>query len=377
VAWCAVLVAVAAGLTGAVAASSSARASSAEHRVPPAAAVPRSAPHPALLSASTPPHVPAPLAPGAEVPAGLGQSDPFLTVAGGRYILATSGGTVDDPVNLPVTTSTDFSHWTTPVDALPVLPAWADRGFTWAPDIHRFGSTYALYFTAQVAGRTPQTQCVGSAFASTPTGPYLPSPTPFLCQLDQGGTIDPRVFVDRDGTPWMLFKSDQNIGGAATPTVMWSQRLSADGTQLLGTPSRLMAPDRPWQGTIVEAPDMLLVDGTYWMVYSANWYNSPGYAIGAARCVGPAGPCADTGPSPLLASNAQGEGPGEASVFRDATGIWMLYSPRRSLAPKPDVPARPVYITRLGFSGSGPYLAGGPQPGPADLLTIPLWSSTP
>jgi hypothetical protein len=177
--------------------------------------------------------------------------------------------------------------------------------------------------------------------------------------------------------PWMLFKSDQNIGGASEPTVMWSQRLSADGSRLLGAPSRLMVPDRPWQGTIVEAPDMLLVNGAYWVVYSANWYNSPGYAIGAARCWGPAGPCADTGPSPLLASNAQGDGPGEASVFRDGSGIWMLYSPRRSLAPKPDVPARPVYITRLGFTASGPYLAGGPLPGPTDLLTIPLWSSTP
>ena len=123
-----------------------------------------------------------------------------------------------------------------------------------------------------------------------------------------------------------------------------------------------MTPDRPWQGTIVEAPDMVLVGGAYWLVYSANWYNSPDYAIGAARCAGPAGPCADTGPTPLLASNFQGLGPGEASVFHDAAGIWMLYSPRRSLAPKPDVPPRPVFITRLGFTTQGPYLAGGPLP---------------
>ena len=368
----AVLVALVAALAGASVGSSSARASSSAHAGRPVAAP--TAPGPARLDVSAPPPDPAPSAPGTEVPAGLDQSDPFLTVADGRYLLATSGGTADDPVNLPVTTSTDFTHWTTPVDALPVLPAWAARGFTWAPDIHRFGTTYALYFTAQVAGRTPQTECIGSAFAASPTGPYTASPTPFICQLDQGGTIDPRVFVDRDGAPWMLFKSDQNIGGAATPTVMWSQRLSADGTRLLGTPSALMAPDRPWQGTIVEAPDMLLVDGAYWMVYSANWYNSPDYAIGVARCWGPAGPCADTGPSPRLASNAQGDGPGEASVFHDASGIWMLYSPRRSLAPKPDVPARPVYITRLGFGASGPYLAGGPLPGAADLLSIPLWA---
>jgi len=320
---------------------------------------------------------PVPLTPGAEVPAGIDQSDPFLTVADGRYVLITSGGPSGGPVDVPLSTSTDFVHWTPPVDALPVLPAWAQPGYTWAPDLHRFGSTYALYFTALVANHSPQSECIGSAFSSSPTGPFVASPTPFICQEDQGGTIDPRVFVDRDGTPWILFKSDQNIGGATTPTVMWSQRLSADGTRLLGSPSRLLSPDRPWQGTIVEAPDMVMVDGAYWLVYSANWYNSPAYAIGAARCAGPAGPCADLGRAPLLATNLQGAGPGEASVFQDGSGVWMLYSPRRSLAPAPDVPARPVFIARLGFIGLGVYLAQGPPPGAADLLATPLWSATP
>ena len=372
-AWGAVGIVSLAGLAGAVAAASTAPASATNRAHTPH----RAHTAPTALDATAPPADRAALAPGTEVPAGIDQSDPFLTVAGGRYVLVTSGGAAPDPVNVPLSTSTDFTHWSPPVDALPVLPPWAAPGFTWAPDLHRFGSTYALYFTAQVANHTPQTQCVGSAFASSPTGPFTAAPTPFVCQLDQGGTIDPRVFVDDADAPWLLFKSDQNIGGSPTPTLMWSQRLSADGTQLLGSPTPLMAPDRPWQGTIVEAPDMVEVDGAYWVVYSANWYNSPDYAVGAARCAGPAGPCADLGPTPLLATNFQGEGPGEASVFRDPTGTWLLYSPRRSLAPLPDVPARPVFITRIGFTRSGPHLTRGPLPGEADLLAIPLWSSAP
>jgi beta-xylosidase len=327
------------------------------------------------FNATAPPVDRATFAPGSEVPAGIDQSDPFVTVAGDRFVLVASGGAAPSSVNVPLTTSTDFTHWTPPVDALPVLPPWTERGFTWAPDLHRFGSTYALYFTAALANHSPPTQCVGSAFASSPTGPFTPSPTPIVCQLDQGGTIDPRVFVDHTGTPWLLFKSDQNIGGSPTPTIMWSERLSPDGTRLIGRPSVLLMPDRPWQGTIVEAPDMVEVNGAYWVFYSANWYNSPNYAVGAARCASPAGPCADLGTTPLLASNFQGEGPGEASVFRDPAGIWLLYSPRRSLAPQPDVPARPVYIARIGFTRSGPYLARGPLPGATDLLAIPLWST--
>ena len=316
-------------------------------------------------------------APGSLVTGGADQSDPFLTTADGRYLLLTSGGTGPAAMNVPVATSTDFTHWTDPVDALPVVPGWVQRGFTWAPDLHRFGARYVLYFTAMVRDYSPQTECIGSAVSLTPTGPFWPQPTAIICQLDQGGSIDPRVFVDSDGTPWMVWKSDQNIGGADTPTKMWSQQLAPDGLTLLGSPSLLMSPDQPWQGTIVEAPDLFQVGNGYWVVYSANWYNHPEYAIGAARCAGPAGPCADVSPGPLLASNLQGEGPGEASVFHDGAGLWMLYSPWRSLAPQPDIPPRPVYITRLGVGAQGPYLAAGPLPGAAELLAQPIWSPTP
>ena len=60
-----------------------------------------------------------------------------------------------------------------------------------------------------------------------------------------------------------------------------------------------MSPDEPWQGTIVEAPDMVEVNGVYWLAYAANWFNQPAYGIGVAWCAGPSGPCADVlGPPP-------------------------------------------------------------------------------
>ncbi|HEY4928944.1 MAG TPA: glycoside hydrolase family 43 protein [Acidimicrobiales bacterium] len=366
------------GLGAATAGWMASGAQAADLRASPAAGHPFLAPLAWTLGTEVTPRPTAdPAAPGTEVTGGADQSDPFLTVAAGRYLLLTSGGAGAAPVNVPLATSTDFIHWTEPVDALPTLPVWAHPGYTWAPELHRFGNLYALYFTAMVAGYTPQTECIGSAFATSPTGPFTAGPIPLICQLDQGGSIDPRVFIDSDGTPWMQWKSDQNIGGSDTPTKMWSQRLSADGTSLLGSPTLLMSPDEAWQGSIVEAPDMVELHGTYWVVYSANWYNQPEYAIGAARCTGPGGPCHDQTPSPLLATNLQGEGPGEASVFHDGNGVWLLYSPWRSLAPKPDIPARPVYIARLGFGSSGPYLAGGSLPGPTNLLARPLWAATP
>jgi hypothetical protein len=348
----------------------------ASRRLPRAAPAPPHRTHPgvgrsAIPAASRPPLDPDPTAPGTIVASGQDQSDPALYRIAGRYFLFTSGKPGSVPINVPVSSTTTFSSWGLVTDALPVLPGWATPGFTWAPDLHRFGSAYVLYFTALLRGSSPAMECIGDATGAAPDGPFHAAARPFICQRQLGGSIDPRVFVDAGGA-WMLWKSDENIGGATTPTKMWSQPLSTDGLELTGQPRLLMGPDEFWQGTVVEAPDMVEVGGTYWLFYSGNWFNQAAYAIGVARCAGPAGPCADSSRFPLLASNAQGPGPGEASVYAGPDGIWMLYSPSHSSIPLPQIPPRPVVITRLGFTSAGPYLAAGGTPPSLQVLGPPL-----
>jgi len=310
-----------------------------------------------------PPPTANPAAPGQLVPSGENRSDAFLLKDQGRYYLYTSGTTVIPFLNIPVSSTTDFIHWSAPIDAMKTLPAWAAEPYTWAPDIHKFGSEYVMYFTGYL--KALDEQCVGVATGSTPLGPFTAAPQPFICQLDLSGTIDPRVFTDSSGTNWMLFKSDQNAHASPTPTTLWSQRLTADGLGLVGSPTALMKPDEPWEGTVIEAPDMVEVNGVYWLAYAANWFNQPAYGIGVAWCAGPSGPCADVSDHPLLTSNAQGAGPGEPSFYQDATGVWMLYTPVMSL---PGDPPRPVYVTRVGFTPAGAYLAAG---GPPPALGVP------
>ena len=174
------------------------------------------------------------------------------------------------------------------------------------------------------------------------------------------GALNAYVFA-KGGTTYMVWKSDENsVPNSPANTNIFSQRLSANGLSLLGQPARIFGPDEAWQGHIVEAPDLVLVRGTYYLFYSGGWFNQPGYAIGAATCAGPLGPCQDTTATPLLASNAQGTGPGEESVFIDPQGVWMLYTPFRSTLPLPG-PPRPVAMARLGFGPFGPYLAS-PMP---------------
>lgn len=287
--------------------------------------------------------------------------DPFVLVDAGNEYLYTSNGTLTT-VNVPTYTLLADRKWGDRRDALPRLSPWAFGGFTWAPDVRRVRGGWALYFTAAVRGADPAMQCIGDAFGSSPIGPFVPQPRPFICQRGHRGSIDPRTFVDADGTLWLYWKSDDN----ANPDIPWrtgngytgiyAQRLSPDGRVLLGEPVLVMQPTLAWEGTIVEAPDMVLEQGHYWMFYSGNWFNSAAYAIGVAGCAGPVGPCTPTSGRPLLSSNSQGLGPGEPSVFENSAGFWMLYNPWKSNDPDP-TRNRPVVEVRIGFTEDGPYIA--------------------
>jgi hypothetical protein len=323
-----------------------------------------------------PPPAPNPSQPATVISSGPDQPDPFMVFHRGRYYLFTSEGS--QPDNMPVASATKIGHWGPVVDAMPTLPGWAAPGFTWAPDVHRFGRTYVLYFTALVKGSNPDIQCIGDAVGSHLTGPYTAVATPIICQSAQGGSIDPRTFVDGNGTAYMTWKSDENSDVNATSlTNIYSQPLSANGLHLLGQPTRIFGPDEAWQGRIVEAQDLVEVHGVYYMFYSGNWFNQPYYGIGVARCTGPLGPCADISPAPFLASNGQGQGPGEASVFADASGIWLLYSPfdfddnNGNGTPPAN---RPVAMARLGFGPTGPYL-GPPDPTAAATAAVATTST--
>jgi hypothetical protein len=301
-----------------------------------------------------PPALADPAQPGFTINSGADQPDPFLYEQDGRVYLFTSQDGI--PTNVPVRSGTVVGQWGAVTDALPDPPAWATPGVMWAPDVARFGDHYMLYFTTQLRGFSPKTMCIGDAVSTALQGPYLAASAPFICQQSLGGSIDPRVFTDSNGLSYMVWKSDQNAQSDSADTQIYSQLLSVDGTHLLGSPTVVFGPDEPWQGHIVEAPQLVLVRGAYWLFYSGGWFNQPGYAIGVARCSGPLGPCADTSAAPLLGSNAQGVGPGEESVFANGAGLWLAYTPFRSTLPMPG-PPRPVAVAHLGFGPSGPYLA--------------------
>ena len=205
----------------------------------------------------------------------------------------------------------------------------------WAPDVAQFGNRYILYFSSMLRNVSPGTMCIGDAISSAVAGPYIASPVPFICQQALGGSIDPRVFVDATGQPYMVWKSEQNARSYTVDTQIWSQPLSVDGVHLVGQPTVIFGPDAPWQGHIVEAPQLVLVRGSYYLFYSGGWFNQPGYSVGVARCAGPLGPCMDVSPSPLLARTPRGKGRerSRSSPIQLGSGSSTRRSARHSRSP--------------------------------------------
>jgi hypothetical protein len=285
--------------------------------------------------------------------------DPFVLVKHGRYhAYATQVGSPGHWTNVPEMTSTDLVSWTPIVDALPALPDWAMAGNTWAPAVLQRGGGYVLYYTARhrAAGR----QCISAAVAPTPAGPFKDvSAGPLVCQLSLGGSIDPYPFVDRDGTAYLLWKSDGNAIGQ--PTSLWSRQLSPDGLgwPSSSTPVRLLD-ERPgtWQAPAIEGPAMVRTGATYDLFYGAGRWNSRSSGIGYATCDSPLGPCTDrTASGPWLRTGHDGGpvGPQGPTIFTDSHGdVRLGFAGWVGPVGYRNGGARAVWTGRLAFPGGVP-----------------------
>ncbi|HZC07419.1 MAG TPA: glycoside hydrolase family 43 protein [Ktedonobacterales bacterium] len=290
-------------------------------------------------------------------------ADPAVLVVGNTYYAYATNAYGK---HIQVARSLDLREWTLLPDALPVLPAWADsRGdWVWAPAVLQVGQRFLMYYTARDAASAHQ--CIGVATSASPIGPFTDhNVQPLICQLSLGGSIDPAPF--RDGSAlYLYFKSDGNC--CRQLTHLWGQRLTPDGLALVDSPVSLLTNDQPWEGNVVEAPNMLAHDGQYDLFYSANDYATDRYAVGYARCQTPLGPCVKTTDKPLLASAPmspeQLSGPGGGAFFEAAGATWIAFH-AWNLESSGSV--RSLMIERLGWRGDTPVV-----PAPA---TSPLRSS--
>jgi hypothetical protein len=281
--------------------------------------------------------------------------DPDVILVGGTYYAYATNSVAG---NIQIIETTDLAHWSVVGNALPGLPGWATPDATWAPGVMQVGAAFNLYYAAKVAGPGGGEECISVATATQPQGPFTDNSTaPLECQPTLGGSIDPSPFVDANGTLYLQWKS---IGAGSQLATIWSEQLNAAGTGFAGgpnaTPTTLIVADQAWEAGVVEAPDLVLNAGRYFLFYSGNNWDSADYGIGVATCSGPLGPCAKPLSQPILASGTGIQGPGGESVFTDASGAtWIAsdaYVPGAVGYPN----SRDLYLRRLNLSGATPVV---------------------
>lgn len=122
------------------------------------------------------------------------------------YLVVTSN---DAPNAFPILRSPDLEQWQLKSFVFPEgrWPAWAAQGAgtsdCWAPELHRAGDEYLLCFSAR---EQDGTLAIAIARSAHPEGPYSLPDRPLL----RGGMIDPNIFIDADGSVFLLWKEDSN-----------------------------------------------------------------------------------------------------------------------------------------------------------------------
>src|SRR3954463_13505459 len=125
----------------------------------------------------------------------------------------------------PILVPHDLVNWQNIGPVFLHRPDWAVGNF-WAPEISQYKNRFYVYY---VGRKKDGPLSVAVASADKPEGPYKDH-GPFISQA--AGSIDPVPVVDAQGNRWLIWKEDGN--SRKLPTPLWIQRLSDDGTKLMG-----------------------------------------------------------------------------------------------------------------------------------------------
>lgn len=314
-----------------------------------------------LTSAGSPSPQPSPKPPYRNPVVAFDCPDPGVLQTDDSYFVVCTGG------SFPIRSSRSLLFWGDTGGA--ILPEgkapWSANGFRdWAPEIHRVGQKYVAYFTA-VNGT--DVLSIGAASADSPTGPFTTTGGPLVQHPD--GVIDATYFADASGK-WLIYKIDGNAHGRSTPIL--ARQLSEDGLSFAtgSTETTLLVNDGgTWEGGVIEAPWIVVHEGTYYMFYSGNVYDHR-YRTGVARAPSLLGPWEKHG-APILQNNERWVGPGHGSVVSAGATDYFVYHAWSNAGngTQLDAAGRQILVDRIDWVDGWPAIHDGspsrsPQPWP-------------
>lgn len=237
------------------------------------------------------------------------QADPAIFQHKGTYYLY---GTGTVKTGFQVYTSKDLQHWELSEQnngyALHEGDAFGTDGF-WAPQVFLHKDTFYIAYVAN--------ENIAIATSASPLGPFKQVvKQPLAAPVRQ---IDPFVFIDTDGKKYLYHVRLMN--GNRIFVAEMTDDMSAIKPATL---KECIAATEPWENTanakwpVVEGPSVFKHKGLYYLVYTANDFRNPDYAVGYATSKSPLGPWKKHNGNPILNKTMVGHnGTGHGDFFRD------------------------------------------------------------
>ncbi|TRZ42937.1 glycoside hydrolase family 43 protein [Robertkochia solimangrovi] len=241
-------------------------------------------------------------------------ADPtMLNYNGIYYLYGTSQGNLEKyGKGFLVFTSEDLTEWNGPAGnadgfALREASAFGTDGF-WAPQVFRYNNVFYMAYTAN--------EKIALATSTSPLGPFTNSGTPIDNTISQ---IDPFIFFDDDGKKYLYHVRFEN--GNKIFVAELNEDLQSIKEETL---TEVLAAEEPWENTagsewpVAEGPTVFKRDNTYYLLYSANDFRNPDYAVGYATSMSPYGPWTKAENDPIIHGDKIGEsGTGHGDLFWD------------------------------------------------------------
>ena len=242
-------------------------------------------------------------------------------------------------------TSDDLEHWEGPKGAtdsfaLKEGQAFGTKGF-WAPQVFEYQGKFYMVYTAN--------ENIAIAISDSPLGPFTNSTKePLEAPVKQ---IDPYVFIADDGTKY-LYHVRLTEGNRIFVAEMNDDLLSIKPETL----KPVLSAEESWENTqnvewpVSEGPTVLKRDSLYYLLYSANDFRNPDYAVGYAVSEDPMGPWEKSPENPIIESEdveINGPGHGDAFVGKDGQMHYVLHTHFSGEAVHP----RKTAIIDVQFSG--------------------------